>query len=420
MLPIMALIVKLFLIANLFSKPTHSFKLLLLGDSVDRRAVENWCILKRSRGLRANFTASWCEEYEMGRVSHRWHCLSCQTDQDIVASVHLYGSGDVGPYHLSDYNDIYEGTAVRLPLMLSKFVSMHGTPNRVMFHTNQWDARCGEMDMNKHYKPVDSFKIDTLKRIAQIQQFFKHKKVDIGLRTAAWSVRGGDAIHKYNKIIRTISHEKNLTFYDLSDDLWSTMNYDKTMEWRLFGDAIHPLPPYTARIADKLLENQYTSALKFGSHSEMMKYNKKFDEDSPSTSLIAPFWLDDSSNAMYYYNDLNSSWHFVADKSFMKALMYGPKDVRLFDSTTKKKVTHENLASPTPTFFIDGDVLNSTSVPQLYHYGYSYITNVTNDRPLSGLCKSESGILRFCTCRFVHHAPYCFTCPFLTILHSCA
>jgi hypothetical protein len=395
LLLIMALVAKLFLVANLLSKPTHGFKLLLLGDSVDRRAVDNWCLLKRSQGLTANFTASWCEEYEIGRESHRWHCLSCQTDQDIVASVHLYGSGDQGPYHLSDGSDVYEGTAVRLPVMISKFVSMHGTPDRVMFHTTQWDARCGEFDLSKHFKPVHLFRIDTLKRIGQIQRIFENKKVDIGLRTAAWSVRGGNVIHMYNKIIRNISCEKNLTFYDLSDDLWSSMDYDKTKEWRLFEDTIHPLPPYTARIVEKLLENQYTSALRFGSHSEMMKYNKKFDDNSPSSSLIAPIWMDDSSNAIYYYNDLNSSWHFMADNSFMKALRYGPKDVRLFDKSTKKKVTHENLASPTPTFFIDGRILNRTSFPQLYHYGSSYITNVSHERPLRGLCKKESGIPRF-------------------------
>jgi hypothetical protein len=394
-MPIMALVAKFFLIANLLSKPTHSFKLLLLGDSVDRLAVVDWCVLKESQGLRTNFTESWCEEYEMTRISHRWHCFSCQTDRDIVASVHLFGSGGESPYHASDKTDIYEGTAVRLPVMISKFISMHGIPDRVMFHTNQWDSRCGESDTYWVYKPVDLFRIDTLKRIDQIQRIFDNKNVDIGLRTAAWSVRGGDIIRMYNDIIRNISCEKNLTFYDLSEDLWSSIDHDGTMERCLFRDLIHPLPPYTARLAEKLLENQYTSALKFGSHSEMMKYTKKFDDNSPSSSLIAPVWLDDNSNSIYYYNDLNSSWHFMADKSFMKALRYGPKDVRLFDSSTMQKVTRENLARPTPTFFIDGRILNRTSFPQLYHYGSSYITNVSHERPLSLLCKNESGIPMF-------------------------
>lgn len=401
----MAFILKLLTIVSLLSKPTNSFKLLLLGDSVDRMAVDDWCILKRSQGLRANMTMSWCEEYAMGRKDHRWHCTSCQTNQDIVASVHLYGSSDEGPYHFHDPNDTYQGTAIRLPLMITKFISLHGVPDRVIFHTNQWDSRCGELDLYKHFKPVDLFRTDTLKRIDQIQQIFFNLKVDIGLRSAAWSAVGGNVIHIYNKIIRNISHKKNLTFYDLCDDLWSTMDYDKKMERHLFRDSIHPLHLYTARLAEKLLENQYTSALKFGSHSETRRYNKKFDDNSPSASLIASFWLDGNSNSIYYYNDLNSSWHYMPDKSFMKALRYGRKDVRVFDSLTIRKLTSGYLSSPTPTFFIDGKVLNSTSVPQLYHYGSSFITNVSHEKPLSGLCKNESGIHIFSTYCFGYHTP---------------
>ena len=388
-----------FLVANLLLKPTQiaSFKLLLLGDSIDRMAVDDWCTLKQSQRVPANLTNSWCEEYLIGRdVGHKWHCFSCETDEDVIASVHLYGSGDKGPYHFKDDNDIYEATAIRLPLMIAKFISIHGLPDRVMYHTNQWDSRCGDSNPWFASKTDDLFRIDTLKRIEQIQEILDNK-IDVGLRTAAWSVRGGDIIHSYNKIIRDISHEKNLTLYDLSDDIWSTVNYDKTMEWRLFRDSIHPLPPYTARIAEKLLENQYTSALKFRSPSETIKYNKKFDDKTPSTSLIAPFWLDDNTNCIYYYNDLNSSWHYMPDRSFMKALRYGPKDVRLFDSSTIQKLTSGNLASPTPTYFVDGGVLNSTSVPQLYYYGASYITNVSHGRPLSLICKKKSGIPSPCT-----------------------
>ena len=387
-----------FLVVNLLSKPTHSFKLLLLGDSIDRMAVDDWCTLKQSQRVRANLTNSWCEEYLIGRdVGHKWPCFSCETDEDVIASVHLYGSGDKGPYHHKDDNDIYEATAIRLPLMIAKFISIHGLPDRVMYHTNQWDSRCGETDAWKAHKPENLFINDTLKRIEQIQQIFDYK-VDLGLRSAAWSARGGNMIHTYNNIVRNISLEKNLTFYDLSEDMWSTMDHDKEMEWRLFRDAIHPLPPYTSRLVEKLLENQYTNALKLRSPSETMKYNKKFDDNFPSTSLIAPLWLDDTTNSIYYFNDLNSSWHYMPDRSFMKALRYGPKDVRSFDSSTIQKLTSENLASPTPTFFVDGSVFNKTSVPQLYHYGYSYITNISNARPdLSLICNKESGIPSFCS-----------------------
>ena len=161
-----------FLVANLLLKPTQiaGFKLLLLGDSIDRMAVNDWCTLKQTQGIRANLTTSWCEEYVIGRESHKWHCFSCQTDEDVIASVHLYGSGDIKPYHYSEANDIYESTTIRLPLMIAKFISTHGLPDRVMYHTNQWDSRCGDSN------PWFASKTDDLFRMIRSNGLNKFKK----------------------------------------------------------------------------------------------------------------------------------------------------------------------------------------------------------------------------------------------------
>lgn len=43
-------------------------------------------------------------------------------------------------------------------------------------------------------KTEELLRIDTIKQIEQLQQIFDNKN-DILLRTAAWSVRGGDIVH---------------------------------------------------------------------------------------------------------------------------------------------------------------------------------------------------------------------------------
>ena len=361
--------------------------ILLLGDSIDRITVHEWCSYKEKQGFRVKLTPSWCDEYEVSRNAHRWHCTSCQTDNDTIGSVHLFGSGERGPYHFSDSNDEYEPTKIRLSVMIPKFISLYGVPDRVMFHTSQWDARCGEFST---YKSIDKFRFDTTSRLDEILAIVGDKS-DVGLRTAAWSIRGGSGIREYNVAIREMALQKNLTLYDFDHDIWSSVNHDFTKEWHLFRDEIHPVSPFPERAGEKLLGNRFTRDLKLGNQDQAAVYDKRSKDTS--TMLDPPaLWLDIFKNTTYFYDNRHHSWHYVPETSFLSALRLGPSDVREFDSRTDDKAAH--LGQPAPTYFQDGTVFNITNKNELIHYRSSILMKLYGEKALTGLCIHVSDVIQ--------------------------
>ena len=376
-----------FLIAlALYPQTVISKKILLLGDSIDRITVQEWCSFKERQGFRVNLTSSWCGEYEISRGPHKWHCCSCQTDNDTIGAVHLFGSGESGPYHHSVHKDEYEPTKIRLTVMIPKFISLYGTPDRVMFHTSQWDARCGE---NNH-KSIDKFRFDTTSRVDEILAIVGNKS-DVGLRTAAWSIRGGSGIREYNVAIREIALQKKLTFYDFDHDIWSSVNHDFTKEWHLFRDEIHPVSPFPERAGEKLLGYRFTRDLKLGNQDQAAEYDKRSQDTS--TMLDPPaLWLDTFKNITYFYDNRHHSWHYVPKTSFLSALRMGPSDVREFDSRTEDKAAH--LGLPAPTYFEDGTVFNITNKNELIHYRSSILMKMYGEKSLTGLCINVSDVIQ--------------------------
>ena len=364
-------------------------KLLLLGDSIDRYTVHEWCALQESKGVIVDFKRSWCSEFEENRGVHKWHCCSCQTQNDTVAAVHLFGSSADGPYHQGLEADEYQPTKFRLTVMIPKFISLFGNPDRIMFHTSQWDMRSRGSGPNEH-TPLEKFINDTVSRLDEISEIIGDE-VDLGVRTAAWSKRGGTVIHEYNNAIQDIAQAKNLTFFDFSRDIWSSVNHNFTKEWHLFRDDIHPMCPYPERAAEKMLDRLYTNYLKFGSLEKSVAYRNKFD-DMLLTRSHAPFLLDISGNTTYYHDIRDSSWYVNPAQSYLSALRLGDADLFEFDNRVSNKVS--NPKPSTPDFFRDGTIFNATAGNQLYHYRSSILTKVLNSDYLPGLCKSADDVLQ--------------------------
>lgn len=362
-------------------------KLLLLGDSIDRYTVHEWCALKESQGFRVDFKTSWCSEFEENRGPHKWHCCSCQTENDTVAAVHLFGSSSNGPYHQGVATDVYQPTKHRLTVMIPKFVSLFGNPDRVMFHTSQWDMRARGADS---YTPVDVFRNDTITRLVEVRAMIGDK-VDLGVRTAGWSVRGGRVLKEYNDAIKDIAHAKNLTFFNFNFDIWSTVGFNLTKEWHLFRDDIHPLCPYPERAAERMLDRLYTNFVEFGSVEKTVAYRNKFS-DMSSTRSFAPLYLDVSSKTTYYHNSRDFTWHPNPPQSFLSALRLGPADLFEFDSRLSSIVT--SPLPPPPDFFRDGTVFNVTATNQLYHYRASKLVMMMDVEALFGLCKKPSDVIQ--------------------------
>jgi hypothetical protein len=366
-----------------------SEKILLLGDSIDRITVHEWCSFKERQGFRVNLTISWCNEYELNRGAHKWHCCSCQTDNDTIGAVHLFGSAETGPYHHSVEKDEYEATKIRLTVMIPKYISLYGHPDRVMFHTSQWDARCGETKANEH-KPLEKFRLDTNARLDEIRAIVGNE-TDVGVRTAAWSVRGGIGIREYNVAIQDIAHQKNLTFYDFDHDVWSSVNHNYAKEWHLFRDEIHPISPFPERSGEKLLGHRFTKYLKVANPDRAIEYENRFQSASSMAEPPA-LRLDTFKNVTYFYNNIHRTWHQSPDENFLYALRLGPSETLEFDSRTDNKVA--NLGVPPPSFFHDGTVFNRTDRNKLVHYRSSILMFLYGDGALNGLCKNVSDVVQ--------------------------
>ena len=261
------------------------------------------------------------------------------------------------------------------------------TPDRVMFHTSQWDARCGELST---YKSIDKFRFDTTSRVDEILAIVGNKS-DVGLRTAAWSIKGGLGIREYNVAIREIALQKNLTFYDFDHDIWSSVDHDFTKEWHLFRDEIHPVSPFPGRAGEKLLGYRFTRDLKLGNQDRAAEYDKRI-QDTSTMLEPTPFWLDICKNITYFYDNRHHSWHYVPNISFLSALRIGASDVREFDSRTDDKVAH--LGLPAPSYFEDGTVFNITNKNELIHYRSSILMKMYGEKALTGLCINVSDVIQ--------------------------
>ena len=273
--------------------------------------------------------------------------------------------------------------------MIPKFISLFGNPDRVMFHTSQWDMRSRGSGPGEHTS-VENFINDTTTRLDEIRAIVGDK-VDLGVRTAAWSKRGGEVIHQYNKAIQDIALTKNLTFFDFSSDIWSSVDHNLTKEWHLFRDDIHPSCPYPERAAEKMLDRLYTNYVVFGSNEKSVAYRSKFD-DMSCTRSFAPLLLDTAGNTTYYHNIRDLSWHKNPTQSFLSALRLGPADVFEFDNRVSNKVS--DSVPSTPDYFHDGTVINATARNQLYYYRSSVLMKVSGFDALHGLCKTLEDVVQ--------------------------
>lgn len=91
---------------------------------------------------------------------------------------------------------------------------------------------------NKNFifvEAVEKFRLNTIARIGEIMDLVD-KSVDVGIRTAPKSSNHPALVQSYNDVIRELAITLNLTLYDYDHDVWSSVNFDRKMEPRLFRD----------------------------------------------------------------------------------------------------------------------------------------------------------------------------------------
>ena len=371
--------------------------LLLIGDSCDRQATEEWCNKKTGEGNPTNHSVwgPW-ELSARHATAGRMGTFYCRTNLDSVAYVQVYGSGAVGPYanHGRNPNDTSYHTPVRLNLGISIYKSLYGLPDRIIYQTVQWDIKQQYSIKNFVFvEAVEKFRLNTIARIGEIMDLVD-KSVDVGIRTAPKSSNYPALVQSYNNVIRELAITMNLTLYDYDHDVWSSVNFDRKMEPRLFRDWVHPRYPYTAFASDKMLGRQFTNQISFAKGSRWDGiYNARFDKPIVTSSIVH-LWQDKESNVTSFLNSKNASRHRSPNKEFLQAMRLGPADVRTFHGTNLYEETSEG--ENIPTLFIDGSFLNitvnSTTSAQLYHYKNCKLRLVTDHDMIVGLGKTELDI----------------------------
>jgi hypothetical protein len=234
--------------------------LLLVGDSVDRLTVKDWCFYCGSSGKKS--------EFQWGDETLKYHDLptyicDCPARNHSVAFVQIFGSHAHGPYqsNVRSAQDSYVDTAVRIPRALTLYFRKFGPPDRIIFHSLLWDYQLLyyyntsrqtnvytdddiyrlEQDINSDLDMIMSLSINlTLSRECAGRKCRTEHAVDVGLRTAAFNTRqasfasharpGGPMLYAFNDVVRKIATKRNLTLYDFDNDLWSSLGYDYSVD----------------------------------------------------------------------------------------------------------------------------------------------------------------------------------------------
>ena len=332
-------------------------KILLLGDSVDRMIVDDWCSLKNNQGHNTT-KKRWDKRTLLYRnIAGRLGSAICQTENDSIAFVHLFGSDATGPYaNLKTFgdghNDPYEGTQSRLNHSITMYQSQFGSPDRIIWHSGMWDSHGIILASNGNINyslETETFHRNTVARVDDIIRA-ANKDVKVGLRTGAWCKRSGKLLHMFNAIIRNISLSKNLTLFDFDDDMWSSANYDYEQEKYMFRDAVHPNHVYLQRAGEKLLGLQYSNSMIFRYGGEVSQYYEdRFDALSRITTVY--LWYDILREKYIFLDNFRNIRHEHVDEHFMSYLRLGPRDVRHFNGTFFYDKT--TLGDPVPKFLFD-------------------------------------------------------------------
>ena len=257
----------LVLAAN-YCKSAHIF---IIGDSIDRYIVEDFCL---NRGDAQNCGGSACSYWASnagipltykikGYPTH----VRCDMGDDSITTLHNYGTNDEGPYFSlsSAHNDTYAATPLRIAHALELYFDRIGVPDMVIYHGTQWDiqglyeqggmlkskwkwdyedsstsawqtAIVGyESSLNKRLNDVFEGVTKNLNRLQQ-----QNGVVNIGLRTAVWNSGGGPLLHAFNMVTRKVAKERNVSLFDLDNDVWGAVNWNFTLERKVLRDFIHP------------------------------------------------------------------------------------------------------------------------------------------------------------------------------------
>ena len=337
-------------------------KMLLIGDSLDRHAVDEFCNAASKRAR--------CKLLPWGDPNLRYFDFMPQrcvlegppTSVVSVAQFHIYGTNATSPYHgwRSTPNARLTGIINTQPRMLyglNTYLGEFGRPDRVMLATSTWDTMTTK-ELYGFPSPVwggvfnatlGYFRRELIARIDEIFLVFAPNRtsnatatpLQIILRTGVQTLETSLLLPYLNDIIRDLAAERGLLLYDYDFDVWSSLTtsladaeayrlahratgqfnypFNAIHHNTLFRDFIHPLPLFSIAAVRKMLGRLYSQWL---------------------PSDVKPFYLDYAADKRYYYARLER--------------VRGSADVNYLDEGTGriyKNITDDVMRSLRLTFY---------------------------------------------------------------------
>lgn len=243
----------------------EGMNILILGDSVDRHIVEDWCAGTNSSGFNTHVVGWGPKSLKYGGITSIISPSYCVNgDGDSIAQIHLFGSNAHGPYYSDKWemdNSKFEvrDSSFRCTEGIRIYVEFYGVPDRIFLKTVNWDNALAQN--NRDNSEVSHFIQNTHDRIREIESVVG-KDVQIGVMTAPQVWYGGSAVPHLNVLLREFASAHNLMLYDYDYDVWGSKGFQFNKETQLAimrsEFDIHPNIFYSAQAGRKILGHLYS------------------------------------------------------------------------------------------------------------------------------------------------------------------
>jgi hypothetical protein len=222
---------------------------LLLGDSVDRYIVQDFCSLHNGT------VEDWSHQTFMYKTKDKASASSlCSLPSRALAHLHLFGSNETGPYRdniRESWFDPFVDTPARICKGLEIFSRRVAAPSTIVFQVLMWDllAVRGTPDPAT---AVARYRERLRARLADVRRCAP-PGAEVVIRTVPSSQWGGELMPAFNDALRGLARDAGLRLLDF-DALaagWAAAAGDAEAD--RFRDGYHPTETYCARFAERTL-----------------------------------------------------------------------------------------------------------------------------------------------------------------------
>ena len=237
--------------------PSTFPRVLLLGDSVDRFLVEDFCNLQSQQQPNRVLDYDWSSHFFSYKHEISGSRVCGTFTHGALGFLHLYGSAETGPYlhgHSNCAEDPFTDTSIRICKGLEVFQDTVGTPSWIVYQTLLWDIYFTRTEVHKKNSMMDQlalqYRVNIESRLQDIKRC-KNPCSQVALRTVPHMQWGGEILLVFNGILRQIAVEQALPLLDYDYMAWN-LSY-ATDESALFKDSMHPNQEVSATFAMELL-----------------------------------------------------------------------------------------------------------------------------------------------------------------------